>query len=221
MNAAIATFFLAHLIADYPLQTNWMVQAKRTWSGLTLHVTIHLATLLVLCLPDLPRLWPFIVALGLAHFAIDAFKNLVMSHRPRWVIGPYIFDQFLHILSIWLIAYWADSLLAGGWPIDRPWQIYAAGFLLATKVWYITERVLFYADEGYQYELFRQQWPRMAARALMLALLLSIGRLNPASTMLPATLALFPYGTRVYGRRALLIDATVAAVVAVLVWLVT
>ena len=39
--------FLAHLLADYPLQSDWMVQAKKTWPGLATHVAVHLATVLI------------------------------------------------------------------------------------------------------------------------------------------------------------------------------
>jgi hypothetical protein len=33
---------LSHLVADYPLQTDAMVQAKKTVPGLTVHVAVHL-----------------------------------------------------------------------------------------------------------------------------------------------------------------------------------
>ncbi len=41
---------LSHLVADYPLQTDGMVQAKKTLPGLTVHVAVHLLTMLVFLL---------------------------------------------------------------------------------------------------------------------------------------------------------------------------
>ena len=62
---------LAHLVGDYPLQPDWMVQAKRTWRGLTLHVGVHLAMLLILAGTGRSAFWPFLLALAAMHFAID------------------------------------------------------------------------------------------------------------------------------------------------------
>src|SRR4029079_4542500 len=125
MNEAFNTLFLAHLIADYPLQTNWLGQAKRHWPGLTIHVAIHLLVLLVICLPYTGLLWPYLLALAATHFAIDAFKNFLARRRPHWVNGPYLFDQLLHLISILAISYWANATLPAGWPIERSRQIYA------------------------------------------------------------------------------------------------
>ena len=103
MSNIFATLLLAHLLADYPLQTNWMVQAKRTWPGLTLHVGIHLAVMLVLTAPSFAQSWPFLLMLAALHFAIDSLKNILACRRPHWVTGPYLFDQFLHLLAIGLL----------------------------------------------------------------------------------------------------------------------
>jgi hypothetical protein len=37
----ILYLFFAHLIADFPLQPNWIVMNKNRLGILTLHVTIH------------------------------------------------------------------------------------------------------------------------------------------------------------------------------------
>jgi hypothetical protein len=218
MSAAFATLFFAHLIADYPLQSDWLVKAKRTWPGLSLHVAIHLAVLLLLTLPHTAQLWPFLLALAAAHFAIDTFKNLLATYRAQWIAGPYLFDQLLHIVSIWAIGLWVELAHPGGWPVDRPWQIYGIAFLLVTQVWYITERVLFHANQAYQHELLRQRWTRMAARAILLALLLWMGRLVAMPSAAVTSIALLPYWSSPYGLRALLVDVSVTLVVAALVW---
>ncbi len=142
LNSMFWILFLAHLIADYPLQTDWMVRAKRTWSGLTLHVTIHFVTMLVLVWPATRFIWPQLLALAGLHFAIDAFKNYLATHKPGWVVGPYFFDQFLHLVSIWMVATWIMSSPPPVSPLlPVSWAILSIGYLLATYVWYITERV--------------------------------------------------------------------------------
>jgi hypothetical protein len=184
-----------------------------------LHVAIHLAVLLVLCLPYTAELWPFLLALAAAHFAIDAFKNLLAKRRPQWINGPYLFDQLLHILSIWAIAAWATAKLPGGWPVQRSWQVYLIAFLLVTFVCYISERVLYHANPEYQHELFEQRWTRMATRAILLALLMWLAARLPVMNSVTATVvAPLPYFSGVYGRRALLTDLLVTGGVAAMLW---
>jgi hypothetical protein len=221
MSAAFTTLLLAHLIADYPLQTEWMVKAKRTWPGLCAHVAIHLAVLLLVCLPHTAELWPFLLALAVAHLAMDAFKNFLARRRPQWVNGPYLFDQLLHFLSIWAIAAWAPTILPGGWPIERSWQIYLIAFLLVTIVCYISERVLHHANPAYQRELIAQRWTRMGARAILLALLVWLGGVTILCGSTATKVAPLPYFSGVYGRRALLTDLFVTGAVAAMLWLNT
>jgi hypothetical protein len=210
------TFFLAHLIGDYPLQTSSMVQAKRTWSGLTLHVIVHLVLLLILVGAARRDLWPYLLALAAIHFGIDTFKNLLNKYRPQWVVGPYIFDQLLHLSSFLLIIVWIERTRpAITLPVARPWLLYAIGYLLATYVWYITERILAHNDEAYKREMAGQLWPRMAARALLVTVLLLAWRLLLGIGSLVALTAHIPYVTGAYGRRALLTDIVVALVVVI------
>src|SRR5262249_72686 len=155
----------------------------------------------ILCLPYTAELWPFLLALAVAHFAIDAFKNFLARRRPQWVNGPYLFDQLLHLLSIWAIAAWATAKLPVGWPGPRSWQIYLIAFLLAPYVWYISERVLYHANPEYERELFEQRWTRMTARAILLALLIWLAPVRGGATA--TIVAPLPYFSGVYGRRAL------------------
>jgi hypothetical protein len=199
------TLMLAHLLADYPLQTDWMVKMKRTWQGLTLHVAIHFVTMIVLLWPASAALWPYLLVLAGLHFAIDTLKNLLSIWRPQWVIRTYAADQLLHLLSIWLIATWieqaapAPTPLLGGTPV-----IYAIGYLLATYVWSISERILAHMNPAYQAEVELQLWPRMALRAALLTVILLGSRLAAGTTAI-AAVAIF-YLSSQFGRRALLTD---------------
>ena len=79
--------FLAHLLADYPLQTDSMVRAKKALPGLTMHVTIHLLTLVVILNGFIRFEWsatlPAVLAVTVLHFGIDTWKNF-FSSSFRW-----------------------------------------------------------------------------------------------------------------------------------------
>ncbi len=160
---------LAHFLADYPLQNSWMVNAKRHWKGLLVHVSMHVVVMCLLAWGAWAEAWRYILVLAVIHYAIDTLKNFVNVQKPQWVIGPYLFDQALHMLSIYWIARWAGGLAL---PLGGVWQVYAVGFLIATHVWFITERILYHADPAYLVEVNAQHWPRMLARALGIAAIL-------------------------------------------------
>jgi hypothetical protein len=207
----------AHFVADYPLQSNWMVRAKRTWPGLTLHVGIHLITLLVMMWPGTRSLWPQILALAGIHFAIDAFKNLMARLRPTWVVAPYLWDQGLHLISIWIVAAWMATIAS---PVDPwlppTWAVIATGFLLATYVWTITERVLAHAHVSLVGYLQVTAWFRLVQRGILFVAILAL--LQPtANTALGILIPggwLVPSLSTTLGRRVVLADVVVVVAVA-------
>ena len=213
--------YLAHFLGDYPLQPSWLVEAKRNWRGLIVHVCIHLAIMLFVAGQVRRFIWLYLVALAGLHFAIDVLKNLFFIYRPRWVVGPHLFDQFLHLLSILLIAGWIqravpETLL----PEYRVWPIYVIGYLLATYVWFITERVVSYADQAYQREMTAHLWSRMITRAVLVTVFLSGWRYLAAVPLGAATVRI-PYVSGSYGRRALTTDLCVALVITLFIQLAT
>ena len=80
---------LCHFLADYPLQSDAIVQAKKCLPGLIWHVTIHLITMLVVILgllgTDAQVALAAILALTGLHFFIDLWKTILSRLRPRWV----------------------------------------------------------------------------------------------------------------------------------------
>ena len=212
-------FFLSHLIGDYPLQNTWLVEAKRKLWGLALHVGIHLLVLVVLSWEYLGELWPYALLLVACHFGIDAFKNLMAKIRPRWLLGPYLFDQLLHLISIVLVIAligWAEPSLT---IIAAPWRIYAAGYLLATHVWYITEKIIAVGDIHYLKEVQKQFLPRLFVRALLLTVFLGIGGALGGNALWAALVIPYLHGR--FRRRALAIDVAVSFVAAALIVLAT
>jgi hypothetical protein len=108
--STFAALFLAHVIADYLLQTNWLVMNKHRARAIGLHVAIVLA---MMPLVTLHLSWWFL-AVAAAHLAIDLTKTHVLGGG----FGAYVLDQALHIASILLVVWaapglWAESPLSG------------------------------------------------------------------------------------------------------------
>lgn len=117
--------YLAHLIADFPLQTNRIYRLKTESSqGILLHVAIHLLVASIL-VEDALTHWPVFLVLGTAHFFIDWAKLRYPVYRYRQTPG-FILDQFAHLLTIILIAAWQPEL-----PIVLPsWFMWWGIFLI-------------------------------------------------------------------------------------------
>ncbi len=214
----------AHLIADFPLQPNWMVRAKRKPKGLLLHTGVHFVVMLILFGSAVQRVWWLLVVVAAFHYGIDTFKNYLSGKRPEWIIAPYVFDQILHFLSLWLVATWMEKLIPPeNSPVAGPWLIYGIAFLFVTYVWFISERILFYANEAYQRELAALAWQRMIARLILLIGLVRLGSLLPgvvrrqADHLGPGLALSLPYLTGKYRRRAFMVDLGVALIAAIFI----
>lgn len=93
---------LAHLLADFPLQTNRIFRLKIKGNlGLVLHVMIHIImAALLLRQPD--QYLDLLFVLGLAHFMTDWIK-IRFSGNPQW--PGFVLDQLAHLAAIVLIAW--------------------------------------------------------------------------------------------------------------------
>lgn len=108
--STFAALFLAHVIADYLLQTTWLVVNKHRPVALGAHVGIVLVTMPLVTL----TLSPWFLLLAALHLGIDVLKTFVL----RGGLAAYVADQALHIVSIAVIALlvpglWGESPLAG------------------------------------------------------------------------------------------------------------
>lgn len=120
----------AHCYGDFLLQTDNIAKNKNRLQILALHVSIHGA--LAFLLLQQWTLWPVVLAVMLAHGAIDFIK-------VRYPSTPITFtvDQAAHLLSIGIIAwlaanYYPDPTL-GEKVVFGNWIILGAGF--TTTVW--------------------------------------------------------------------------------------
>ncbi len=215
----------AHFIADYPLQTDWVVKNKQRLEILLLHVGTHFVVMLAVTAPHTLRLWPYLAVLTGVHFFIDVWKNWMYKVRPAWVVWPYIVDQVFHWISIALVAAWIERAAPSATPFLPPRVvIFALGYLLVTYVWFVSERILAHAAPEYRKEVVCQLWQRMAARAAWFSVFLLLFGLLPGLLSSGAAAALVlpqPYSSGKYRWRALLTDVSVALFIALLVqaWL--
>ena len=218
----------SHLIADYPLQTDGLVRAKKTCMGLLLHVAIHLATMCVvlfgvLDMPLSPAL-PAVLAVTMCHLGIDIWKNVLARLKPQWVIGGYLQDQVLHLVSITLAAAWyahtcTVPLFALPAQTASAWLLPASGYVLVTHAWFVTERVLSYRAKAYQEWLQAHLWPRLMSRTILFSVWLLGGTAWGAIALLGAlTLHWYDLGCR-YRWRALGIDLAVVVGIIPLLYL--
>ena len=165
-------FLLAHIIADFPLQTDAIVAKKKRATGLLVHTAIHCATMLVLIVGVLQRDWSAcltpILLITTFHCAIDSLKNWASRCWPQYGIIWYILDQLLHILSIIFVITWVMAEPTSKIFSTRvQWILPAVGYAFVTEVWFITERVISWKNQDYHSWVNSQMWPRMVGRAVL------------------------------------------------------
>lgn len=101
-----ATFLLAHLIADFPLQTNTMVRLKKEGPhGIFLHVSVHVLVAALLFSQPLGN-WQLFLLLSCLHWVIDWTKIALGSDS----VSGFIFDQMAHVLSLAVVVGVAATL---------------------------------------------------------------------------------------------------------------
>ncbi|WP_368183803.1 DUF3307 domain-containing protein [Aestuariibius sp. HNIBRBA575] len=107
MIETLIALFAAHVVADYVVQTGWMVQNKAKPWVLALHGGIVLAT--AIAITGNATAWQ-IYALGAAHLAIDVFKTYVL----RDDINAYLLDQCAHLITLFAVALAVPDLWSDG-----------------------------------------------------------------------------------------------------------
>jgi hypothetical protein len=101
-----ATLLLAHLIADFPLQTNGLYRLKRRHlAGVLLHSGIHCLITAILIKNPLAN-WPMLVTLFAFHVVIDWVKLRV---EFKFYSLGFLLDQLAHLLALLVITAWASA----------------------------------------------------------------------------------------------------------------
>lgn len=103
------TLLLAHVVADFPLQTDAIFRLKTKYSwGVLPHVFICTLTNIAVLYPYLDDItvWSAIFVLGLIHIILDRTKISVSERISRDSFFQFFIDQVFHVLSIWVVAVW-------------------------------------------------------------------------------------------------------------------
>jgi hypothetical protein len=172
---------LAHFLADFTLQTSFIVNWKRknSWGGLV-HSAIFLVCSLLFCLPLLSEPWPMpgnlfvlpgwlaLLILSALHFVVDAWR--VWAIKKRKMPDSFLFflsDQFIHLLLIFLFSPYRTPFVSEKWVYLTILLVLVTDF--STIFLYFLEKDLF----GYTRLLMQQKFYAMAERLVTaLALLL-------------------------------------------------
>ena len=131
MIQTFAALLFAHVLADFVLQTGWIVANKRNPLVLLLHGLIVLITLQI-ALGSVTA-WP-LLALAVAHMAIDAIKTHAPHANGLW---PFLADQLAHVTTLAITALlfptlWADGIWASATPLPAL-MVIAAGLVLTIR----------------------------------------------------------------------------------------
>lgn len=222
----IWNLLLAHFLGDFPLQPMWLVRSKERIWGLVLHATIHFLVALLLVGPARTQVWPTVLALSVFHFTVDVIKYRLGIKRHLWSAVSYFVDQTVHVLSLVVVAGWIGSIAPGASGLFTPAiAIYACGYLIATHVWYVTEKTISGDHTPYRGELENTLWSRMLVRAgLLSALLLLVplaagdrSRAGRKGMLLAVGAVQLPYQKNHQWRRALTTDVVVTVLAAVFI----
>lgn len=130
MLETFTALLLAHALADFVFQTNWIMARKREPLGLILHGLIVLATALALT----GHLYtPHVLALAAAHMIIDLIKTFLF---PKG-LASFLADQAAHIATIAVLSSICPTLWATGLWATVPWLpaafALAAGAIIAVR----------------------------------------------------------------------------------------
>ncbi len=115
---------LAHVIGDFPLQTDaiFRLKTRYTW-GVLPHVAICTIMNIIVLVPYLSDkyAWIAIVFLGVVHIVLDRTKITVAEKIAKDNFLQFLIDQLLHVLSILLTAWWLSHAIdASGFEVSGP-----------------------------------------------------------------------------------------------------
>lgn len=130
-----AALLLAHLIADFPLQTSTIYALKvKSWKGVVIHVTVHVAVTLLLVDP-LQSALPLVAILAVAHFVTDQLK----VHWPVEHQWPgFLLDQVAHILVLIFLGFIGQGVVSSVLPMALVWPLLVYTGFLALLIFFWT-----------------------------------------------------------------------------------
>jgi len=114
----VIAMYLAHLVGDYILQWDSLARWKsRALSGVLAHGLIVTLVTIAFALPFDASWWPWALAIGVTHTAVDIGTLWVSKRVPLQGKGPYalarfLIDQLVHFAVITGVLVWSGCLAA-------------------------------------------------------------------------------------------------------------
>jgi len=116
MIETFTALLLAHAVADFTAQTNWIHRNKRNFGVMLVHGAIVLVTA-QLVLGQVAR--PEILVLAVVHLTIDCLK----TYGGFRGLTAFLVDQAAHIATIAVVAIYAPDLWATGLWAGQDWLL--------------------------------------------------------------------------------------------------
>lgn len=105
MAETLTAFILAHVLADFLFQSNWMVQNKTRIAGLAAHGAVVALALIA----TTGGLHPALLWLCLIHLGIDLAKTQMAQNLTAFLI-----DQAAHLATLVALALWQPQIWQTG-----------------------------------------------------------------------------------------------------------
>lgn len=119
----ILGLIVGHLLGDFLLQSDLMVQNKRITAVLVIHAALVTAISYLICGDWLS--WQIVVGVFTSHFVIDAIKAASGKDGPK----TFLLDQMAHLGALTVIGmYWIPAADVPYWQTILP--AYSKGLLL-------------------------------------------------------------------------------------------
>lgn len=130
-------WLLAHVLADFPLQFDWLFAWKRKspW-GTLVHTLVFTGCMIVLSLPYLGQglMWWYIIFLSATHFVMDTIKPWLPEEFNLNNLQAFIIDQLFHIFWIAWLAYWGAKALLHPEKVGGLWIVYNSNILMVSLI---------------------------------------------------------------------------------------
>jgi len=120
----VIAMYLAHLVGDYILQWDSLARWKsREFKGVLAHGMIVLVVTWLLSLPFDIGWWPWALAIGLTHTAVDAAtlwlgKRVPLQGSGTVALARYLIDQAVHLTIITVVLGWSGQMTTPAGPAD-------------------------------------------------------------------------------------------------------
>ncbi len=178
MMETFALLFCAHVIADFLLQTGWIIDNKHQWRAFLIHIVIVAITAFIAVLPFASlaptQAWAALGIIIITHAVIDAIKQRVLlwnearedvqdEAKSKVKFHAYWIDQLAHIAVLAIVASFYSGLYLDGW---MPALFDMQAETLLPWVWIASMAVFATFGAGYGIGLFMTRWTSPIAESL-------------------------------------------------------